>query len=303
MDCCGHPPGQYGAGAGSWDYGPYAPLPYASYAHYYPPHHDPYRYYRYDYPAHHSHHNDHVMSMDYGSYASKEARVRRALARRDARAHTPSHHLPHPHTPPLECGMNSRPAYCEPQMWPHYQMGLGGGWGGANAVSGGWMGRNACSREHMRYPADCRPVKVSHMPPQNQVCHPEGRSTPYPVYEDTRYNGESTVRQQNTPELPATGPVPVEASRTARDCFYPEPRRSPPEEKRPPVVPLPAFQQAFGSTEIGKFAEAFSRTEIALEDASNENFSFESFPEWDGSTEPQWSTQPASREIKCEDSY
>lgn len=144
---------------------------------------------------------------------------------------------------------------------------------------------------------------MPHIPPQNQVCHPEGRSTPYPVYEDTRYNGESTVRQRNTPELPATGPVPAEASRTARDRFYPEPRRSPPEEKRPPVVPLPAFQQAFGSTEIGKFAEAFSRTEIAHEDASNDNFSFESFSEWDGSAEPQWSTQPASREIKCEDSY
>lgn len=63
MDCCGHPPGQYGAGAGNWDYGPYAPLPYAPYAHYYPPHHDPYRYYRYDYPTHHAHHNDHVMPM------------------------------------------------------------------------------------------------------------------------------------------------------------------------------------------------------------------------------------------------
>lgn len=141
------------------------------------------------------------------------------------------------------------------------------------------------------------------MPLQNQVSHPEGRSTPYPVYEDTSYNGESTVRQQNTPELPATGPVSAEASRAVRDRFYPEPRRSPPEEKRPPVVPLPAFQQAFGSTEIGKFAEAFSRTEIALEDTSTDNFSFESFPEWDGSAEPQWSTQPASREIKCEDSY
>lgn len=43
----------------------------------------------------------------------------------------------------------------------YLQMGLGSGWGGSNAVSGGWMGRNACSREHMRYPADCRPLKVS----------------------------------------------------------------------------------------------------------------------------------------------
>lgn len=40
----------------------------------------------------------HSHFADYGSYASKEVRVRRALARRDARAHTPSHHLPHPHT-------------------------------------------------------------------------------------------------------------------------------------------------------------------------------------------------------------
>lgn len=74
-------------------------------------------------------------------------------------------------------------------------------------------------------------------------------------------------------------------------------------EKRPPVVPLPAFQQAFGSTEIGKFAEAFSRAEVALEDISGDNFMFDTFPEWDGTNEPQWSSQPASKEIKCEDTF
>ncbi|XP_049866607.1 uncharacterized protein LOC126367229 [Pectinophora gossypiella] len=304
MDCCGEfrAHGQYGgggAGAG-WDYAPYA-LPYAPYAHYYTPH-DPYRYYRYDYP-HHAHHNDHAMPMEYGAYASKESRVRRAMARRDARAlGPPSHHLPLPPTPPLECGMNGRNPYCEPQMWPAYQMGVGG-WNGANAMGGAWMSRSTCSRDHMRYPADCRPFKGPHLHPQNQVCPPDGRSTPYPVYEESMYNGESNARHRNTPEYPRAAAPPEEA-RPVRDRERPvtQPRRSPPEEKRPPVVPLPAFQQAFGSTEIGKFAEAFSR-EVIIDDASGENYAFESFPEWDGPTEPQWSSQPASREIKCEDNY
>ncbi|XP_026729259.1 uncharacterized protein LOC113494926 isoform X1 [Trichoplusia ni] len=314
MDCCNYGeyrgPAQYGAGA--WDgYGGYAPLPYAPYAHgYYAPHaHDPYaRYYRYDYPSHHMHH-DHVMPMDYGGYATKEARVRRSLARREQRAHTPAQHLPLPQTPPLECGMNGRgPAYCEPQMWPHYQMGVmgGGSWNGANAANGGWAPRNACSRDHMRYPPECRPMKAAHLHNQNQACQQDGRSTPYPVYEETPFNGEGRPRQRNTPEFSA-GVTQSEGTRGARERFPAEPRRSPPEEKRPPLVPLPAFQQAFGSTEIGKFAEAFSRTEVAVDDTSADNFMFDSFPEWDGSVEPQWSSQPpappTSREIKCEDNF
>lgn len=36
--------------------------------------------------------------LDYGGYASKEARVRRSLARREQRAHTPAQHLPLPPT-------------------------------------------------------------------------------------------------------------------------------------------------------------------------------------------------------------
>lgn len=142
---------------------------------------------------------------------------------------------------------------------------------------------------------------------QSQACQQDGRSTPYPVYEDSHYNGEGGARQRNTPEFtPAV--TQSEASRAPRERFPVEPRRSPPEEKRaPPVVPLPAFQQAFGSTEIGKFAEAFSRTEIAVDDTPADNFMYDSFPEWDGSVEPQWSSQPAaqptSREIKCEDNF
>ncbi|XP_075970605.1 uncharacterized protein LOC142972994 [Anticarsia gemmatalis] len=313
MDCCNYGEyrahGQYGAGA-AWDgYGSYAPLPYAPYAHhYYAPHaHDPYaRYYRYDYPNHHMHHAEHVMPMDYGVYASKEARVRRALARRDQRTHTPAQHLPLPPTPPLECGMNGRgPAYCEPQMWPHYQMGVMGSssWNGGNAVNGGWTPRSACSRDHMRYPTECRPMKGTHMHGQNQACQQDGRSTPYPVYEDTPFNGENNTRQRNTPEF-TPSVAQTDIARAVRERFPAEPRRSPPEEKRPPpVVPLPAFQQAFGSTEIGKFAEAFSRTEVAVDDASVDSFMYESYPEWDGPIEPQWSSQPASREIKCEDNF
>lgn len=95
----------------------------------------------------------------------------------------------------------------------------------------------------------------------------------------------------------------MESARDVRDRFYTEPHRTPPEENRPPVVPLPAFQQAFGSTEIGKFAEAFSRAEVAHENIPNDSFLYDSLPEWDGSTELQWSSRPTSREIKCEDNY
>ncbi|KAL0840358.1 hypothetical protein ABMA28_015619 [Loxostege sticticalis] len=310
MDCCnygeyrGHGVAPYAAG---WEgYAPgYAPLPYAPYAPahaYCPPHaQDPYaRYYRYDYPAHHPHHNEHVLPMEYGAYASKEVRARRAISRRE-RPLLPAQHLPHPPTPPLECGMNGRgPAYCEPQMWPHYQMGAlgGGGWGGANV--GSWAARSSCSREHMRYPSDCRPMKGPHHPVQNQACLQDGRSTPFRAYEEP-YSRENIVRPGVTPEAPAAS-VAAESARPVRDRFYVEPRRTPPEEKRPPVVPLPAFQQAFGSTEIGKFAEAFTRAEVALEEAADA-FAYDAFAEWDAPHEPQWSSQPASREIKCEDNY
>lgn len=136
------------------------------------------------------------------------------------------------------------------------------------------------------------------------MCQQDGRSTPYPGYEDTTssYNGDNTPRHESAHHFGAVTGQP-ENTRPPRNRFCPEPRRTPPEEKRPPVVPLPAFQQAFGSTEIGKFAEAFTRTEAAQEDASADNFLYESFTEWDGPTEPQWSTQPATREIKCEDNY
>ncbi|XP_063820880.1 uncharacterized protein LOC135071064 [Ostrinia nubilalis] len=302
MDCCNY--GEYrghGVAYAGWEGYGYAPPPHAPFAHaFYPPHaQDPYaRYYRYDYPAHHPHHNEHVLPMEYGAYASKESRVRRAVARRE-RPLIPAQHLPHPPTPPLECGMNGRgPAYCEPQMWPHYQVGAlgGGGWGGSNAVAGSWAARSSCSREHMRYPSDCRPMKGPHHAAQNQACLQDGRSTPFRAYEEP-YSG---VRAPVKPEPAAS--VAAEPAMPARDRFFVEPRRTPPEEKRPPVVPLPAFQQAFGSTEIGKFAEAFSRAEVALEEATD-NFSYESFADWDAPPEPQWSSQPASREIKCEDNY
>ncbi|XP_053602419.1 uncharacterized protein LOC128670628 [Plodia interpunctella] len=302
MDCCnygeyrGLPHGQYWEG-----YTPYTP--YAPYAQYYAPAHDPYaRYYRYDYP-HHLHHNDHVMPMDYGAYASKETRVRRAIARREQRAATPAPHLQHPPTPPLECGLNSRgPAYCEPHMWPHYQMGvLGGSWSGASA--GAWASRTACARDHMRYATDCRSMKGPRPHIQNQPCMQDGRSTPYRPYEDTSYSGECGTRQGNSSEYMA--PVTVSESAKTRECFYSTPRRSPPrtppEEKRPPLVPLPAFQQAFGSTEIGKFAEAFSRAEVALEEVTSDSFAYDSFSDWDASLESQWTAQPAPREIKCEE--
>lgn len=178
----------------------------------------------------------------------------------------------------------------------------GGGWNGANTVNGGWAPRSACSRDHMRYPSECRPIKGVHVHGQNQACQQDGRSTPFPVYEDAVYGGENGGRHRNTPEF--TPNLSQTETRAIRERFHAVPQRSPPKEKSPiPVVPLPAFQQAFGSTEIGKFAEAFSRTEAAVDDASAESFIYDSYPEWDGSIEPQWSSQPGSREIKCEDNF
>lgn len=244
--------------------------------------------------------------MDYGAYGSKETRVRRTLTRRDQRALNPAQHLPLTPTPPLECGINVRgPAYIEPHMWPHYQMDIanGGGWNSVNPVNGGfWASGNACSREQMRYFPDCRSVKGSYQHVQTQVNNHEGRSTPYPVYENTSFQRESASRLVNQTDFRQDASQ-LESVRDVRDRFYAQPRLSPPEEKRPPVVPLPAFQQAFGSTEIGKFAEAFSRAEVAHENITNDNFLYDSFPEWDGSPELQWSSRPTSREIKCEDNY
>lgn len=143
----------------------------------------------------------------------------------------------------------------------------------------------------------------SNLPPPNFVCGQDGRSTPYPVYEDSQYNGENGVKQNSMQELSGRVVPQSEAARSVREHVIKEQRRSPPEEKRPPVVPLPAFQQAFGSTEIGKFAEAFSRAEVAHDaEDSAESFSYEAFPDWDGPPELQWTSQP-SREIKCEDNF
>lgn len=151
---------------------------------------------------------------------------------------------------------------------------------------------------------DCKCLQGSHPHPHSQVCQQDGRSTPYrnTSYEEARYSG-AQHRSTPAPEYPTpSGPAPPAEPPRPRERIYSEPRRAEPEVKRPPIVPLPAFQQAFGSTEIGKFAEAFSRTEVALDDATD-SFAFESFPEWDPPAEPQWSSQPASREIKCEDNF
>lgn len=142
------------------------------------------------------------------------------------------------------------------------------------------------------------------MPAQNTICHQDGKSTPYPVYNETasNYNRDNPVKHDKSHDFGPTV-APHENARYVKERVYTEPRQSPLVEKRPPVVPLPAFQQAFGSTEIGKFAEAFSRTEVAQDDTSSDNFLYDSYSEWDGPTEPQWSTQPAPREIRCEDNY
>ncbi|KPJ11401.1 hypothetical protein RR48_15040 [Papilio machaon] len=213
--------------------------------------------------------------------------------------------------PPSECGgLSARGGgYCEPQMWPHYQMGMmgggggGGGWGGAHA--GAWASRGMCSRDQMRYiPNDARMIKGPYLSHSSQLCPPEGRSTPYPMYEDMSHGGDSG-KHNGVLEYPARTVPQAEAPRTMRECVVSSPRRSPPEEKRPPVVPLPAFQQAFGSTEIGKFAEAFSRAEAVheVDDISNENFVYDAFQDWEGPPESQWAAPPSAREIKCEDNY
>ncbi|OWR50368.1 uncharacterized protein LOC116765688 [Danaus plexippus] len=304
MDCCNY--GQYGGAAAGWEGYGYPPMPYGPY-HYYSPHaHDYTRYYRYDY-AHHMHHNEHAMPMDYGAYAVKEARSRRSLSRRELRALPPTH-LPLPHTPPLECGLTGRgPAYCEPQMWSPYQMGMmsGRGWSGANTINGSWSTRSMCLREPVRYTSDCRLMKGSNVHQiQNQMVPQEGRSTPYPVYDESHYNGDNGVKQNSCHDFNGRViPLP-EPSHPLRESFIPEQRRLPPEEKRPPVVPLPAFQQAFGSTEIGKFAEAFSRAEVVHDaEDSSDNFVFESFHDWEGISEEQWTSQPTPKEIKCEDNF
>ncbi|XP_045513955.1 uncharacterized protein LOC123707715 [Pieris brassicae] len=290
MDCCKW--GPLGAGAG-WAGGRYAAPPYAPqpspYPPYYPHAHDYARYYRYDYPAPHAHHAEHAMPMDYGAYALKESRGRRALTRREQRIHPALQQFPVSHTPPLECGMTNRGhGYCEPHVWPHYQMGVlaGSGWNGTNG--GVWPSRvpqNMCSRESMRYGPDCRLMQNT----QNHIGAHDGRSTPYPVY-DTGYESKRGSNDFPMRVPPAEVPQPVRETVETR----------PPEVVRPPVVPLPAFQQAFGSTEIGKFAEAFSRADLAHETDECENFAFEPFAEWEGSPD-QWT--PPVKEIKCEDTF
>ncbi|XP_041976635.1 uncharacterized protein LOC121731313 [Aricia agestis] len=280
MDCCGYGyRGPYG-----WE--GYWPAGYCAPAHEPPP--PPYA--RYYYPPHYPHHAEHAMSMEYGAYAVKESRARRVLSRRE-RAHLAAQHVPLPHTPPLECGMNSRgPPYCEPPMWPHFQQGMSGV-GGWNGMGGAW-GRSAC-REPMRYAPDCRLLKGNMHP---QACAQDG--APHYNSYDLPYNGEAKVKC--APAEQARVPDPVRPA-PDRESLYERPRPPTP-EKRPPVVPLPAFQQAFGSTEIGKFAEAFSRADAAHDADDAETFAFDPFDDWDGAPEPQW-LQPPPREIKCEDNF
>lgn len=156
------------------------------------------------------------------------------------------------------------------------------------------------SRDHIARPSleIPRPTKVP-APTVSQVCPLEGRSTPYRSYEEPSYASE---RPRATPEFP-TSNASAEFSVTARDRYSEVRRPSPEVKKTRPIVPLPAFQQAFGSTEIGRFAEAFSRTEIAVDDSTSDSFNYEGFSDWDGNTEPLWSTQPSSREIKCEENF
>lgn len=150
----------------------------------------------------------------------------------------------------------------------------------------------------------CLILQGSNLHHQTQVCAQDGRSTPYPTYDDSHYNSENRLKHVSIQDFSGRNMLPSAAPRPARDTFYAEQRRSPPEEKRPPVVPLPAFQQAFGSTEIGKFAEAFSRAEVAQEtEDSSDNFMFESFQDWEASSDPQWTSQSANREIKCEETF
>lgn len=96
----------------------------------------------------------------------------------------------------------------------------------------------------------------------------------------------------------------TDVPRVGRDHFFSRQSTLPTEPKPPPVVPLPAFQQAFGSTEIGKFSEAFSRTEVLHDNEdSSDNFVFDSFNDWEGPSELQWSLQPTAKEIKCEENF
>lgn len=137
------------------------------------------------------------------------------------------------------------------------------------------------------------------------MCQSNGRSTPFPVYDGRHFpldrSGTVTDFTSMNTSLTVTS---SELDVTSRERPQQETCHPPPEEKKQPAtVPLPAFQQAFGSTEIGRFAEAFSRTEVALEDTSSSIINFDGFSDWDGHTEPLWSSQPTTREIKCEENY
>lgn len=106
--------------------------------------------------------------------------------------------------------------------------------------------------------------------------------TSYMQYEEPQYIERASLTPECAPAQPVT-PAPPEVATVKRE--------------RPPVVPLPAFQQAFGSTEIGRFAEAFSRAELLTDE--NSSVPFDEFSEWETS-EPPYSGPPARR-IKCED--
>ncbi|GBP14222.1 hypothetical protein EVAR_7648_1 [Eumeta japonica] len=217
--------------------------------------------------------------------------------------------------PPLDCGVGTRgAAYCDPHVWPPYQMGAmsAAGWNGVPSSVWGSRGREQ-SRRSFGFPS----IKGSQLV-QNQMCLPESRSTPYRVYDGATFSG-SPAGTAGTGLAGSMNGMRCSGSELAGGLTCERPRRieapppevaraDPPDEKRAAaVVPLPAFQQAFGSTEIGRFAEAFSRAEAALEEegATNDAFAFEAFGEWEPPAET-WSPPPppaTPREIKCEDPY
>lgn len=135
---------------------------------------------------------------------------------------------------------------------------------------------------------------------QSQVFPPEDRSATFPVYDESVSLTTERIRMKTDNANSSTVPT-SDFNINSCDRYSESQRRLIEEKKAPAVVPLPAFQQAFGSTEIGRFAEAFSRAEVVVDDASSEPFPFEGFSDWDGQTEPLWSSQPVTKEIKCEE--
>lgn len=153
-------------------------------------------------------------------------------------------------------------------------------------------------------------------------------------WEQYHHEAEERITPRPRPPPPSVSPAPrqhrqprvkdeLKASTMERTRKNKSPknvaREEPPLEPLKPLktatdaVPLPAFQQAFGSTEIGRFSEAFTSAGAITEDMVSRAISQGLLGEWreaswgegkdlgwgEGGDEPPWSAR--GKQIKCED--